>query len=130
MIKTTDTSAHDEALEVMANAEPITVRSMQGTPRSGKRSPEAGSPTNPEPEFLSFQKAETPARFKESALSSGPIYPTVSTFNVARSEKAPPVNLGNLSGVVADQNVFRLIDLIQSDFQMDHKDKDFTLNHE
>ena len=41
-----------------------------------------------------------------------------------------PMSNANLPSIVSDENVYRLTDLINSDFKMPVTDKDFELSHE
>ena len=54
---------------------------------------------------------------------SGPALPGV-------SQMAGPLGFASLPAVVADESVYRLTDLVNSDFRMPVTDKDFELSHE
>ena len=53
-----------------------------------------------------------------------------SAYGLPAQSKGGAMSNANLPQIVSDENVYRLTDLINSDFKMPVTDKDFELSHE
>ena len=56
--------------------------------------------------------------------------PTRQVSGIPNVTAGGAMSQANLPGVVSDENVYRLYDLVNSDFRMPVTDKDFELSHE